>query len=229
MALPFASASSSGSSLSLPGRKCDSSLQVGSELPHRINGTYICGVNPFIDRSVLEKCCAGAITNITEPAPTSGPYSDSWPVTCLAYCPIRLEPKFDGVTDEKALKDFANCVKKSDAVRSWVCTEVDRPAPNECVQPGLSVGCTDRFSHSTWDGSSFLSGSLSTPLPSQATGDSAMQSSMAPSITGAKESSGTAAPSSMHKNAGQRIGPVALLKIVAITIAIHAICFTVTG
>jgi hypothetical protein len=203
---------------------CDSSFEVGGQLPHRVNSTYICGVNPFTDRAVLEKCCTGPITNITSPAPKSGPLSDSWPVTCLAYCAILLKPKYNGEDEDAAHNEFIDCLDASGAFHNVVCTEVNGYAPNECVPLSESVGCTDGFSHSTWDGSTYISGALST-TGSTSAASSETASGEASSTTAAgslEDETRTEAPSPTESSARQ-IKPLRFSTIIAATLLFQAI------
>jgi hypothetical protein len=150
-------------------KQCNAQLQVGSELPWRVNGTYLCGVNPYqISLTDLQSCCDGSVTNITTPAPKTGAYSSSWPVTCLAYCAIDLHPKYDGVTDEATLRVFEKCVNGF-GVYTWVCTEANGLGPDEC-HPGEEIdGCTDHWSGKTYSKSGYLPLGTSTSMAATAT------------------------------------------------------------
>lgn len=145
--------------------ECSPSFHVGNELPYRINGTMICGLNPYrVTRASLEKCCAGPITNITSPAPTSGPFSDSWPLTCFAYCAVKTHLQYDE-SDSAATDKFVKCVKDSGGVDlgdySFVCTGVNGFAPNECIPFRETPGCTQ--DHSTWGSTGYLPTSTAPP------------------------------------------------------------------
>ncbi|KAH8805178.1 hypothetical protein F5884DRAFT_442078 [Xylogone sp. PMI_703] len=235
MTMSFAHASMSASGFGLQSSSqttCNSSFEVGGELPYRINGTYICGVNPFTSRAALEKCCQGPITNITSPAPTSGPLSDSWPVTCMAYCPIMLHPKYDGVTDNEAHDKFIDCLTDENAFHNVVCTEVDGYAPNECIPFSQSVGCTDGLTHSTWDGSTYVSGAvLATPTPSGTTSGTVLRITSAPATTTpatttTASSNATGPPSlSSTKSGAQQIKHMNLSTIIAVTFVLQALVF----
>jgi hypothetical protein len=126
---------------------CTPSVRPGAELPYRINGTYICGVNPYVSPSRLASCCLGPITNITSPAPTSGPYSDSWPLTCLAYCGVTKPP--DGPPYTDPFYDCMNANNTAGNINGDVCTEVDGFAPNECIPFHESAGCTSTSAYTT--------------------------------------------------------------------------------
>jgi hypothetical protein len=220
------SGSASGfGSTSSDGATCNSSYMVGGELPHQINNTYICGVNPYTDRAILEKCCQGPITNITSPAPTAGPYSASWPVTCLAYCPILLKPFYDGVKDNEALNNFRTCM--GDAIIANVCTEVNGPAPNECLPMSPSIGCTDRFSHSTWDGSTYVSTFASATAHGAAQKTSGPAQTGDASITSPPSQDQTAVPTTTStKSAARNYKPLPLTAIITATLVLQSLCFS---
>ena len=146
---------------------CNPSFDVGSQLPHRVNNTYICGVNPYNSASLLQKCCQGPVTNITSPAPETGPYSDSWPLTCFAYCAILLKPYYSD-QDSVVHNNFTSCLASdSSFFGSIVCTEVNGLAPNECAPFHESVGCTDSRTHQTWGVSGYISSSSATTTMGQ--------------------------------------------------------------
>lgn len=128
--------------------------------PHKINGTNICGVNPFYPRRILEECCAGPITNITSPAPKDGPMSSSWPVTCMAYCPVILASKGEA-SDVHTIRSFQDCMGRafrSAGIGGWkiICTGVSSPGPHECIRFKETPGCTDPYSPSTWGMTGYL-------------------------------------------------------------------------
>jgi len=142
---------------------CSPSVGIGNQLPHSINNTYICGVNPFNSAPLLQKCCQGPVTNITSPAPETGPLSDSWPTTCLAYCAILLHPYYSD-QDDAVHENFTNCLASdSSFFGSIVCTEADGLAPNECAAWDEVAGCTNSKSQ-TWDGSTYVSGAASATM-----------------------------------------------------------------
>jgi hypothetical protein len=87
-----------------------------------------------------------AITNITTPAPTSGPYSDSWPLTCLAYCAATKPPDGPPYT-----YPFGDCMNRNASATyiDWVCTEANGFAPNECIPFHESAGCTSTNAYTT--------------------------------------------------------------------------------
>jgi hypothetical protein len=186
---------------------CTPSVRPGAELPYRTNGTYICGVNPYTSPTLLAHCCHGPITNITTPAPTTGPYSDSWPLTCLAYCAVTKPPDGPPYTNP-----FSDCLNPNGSITiGSVCTEANGFAPNECVPFQESAGCTSANAYTTstyWplgytsagvtvSGSSAASSVMEGSATTGSTGDLATGSSMGSvSITSSAIATASAAPSS---------------------------------
>lgn len=136
---------------------CTPASLVVSPLPHNINNTYICGINPFNSQNLLQKCCQGPVINITSPAPETGPLSDSWPATCLAYCAILINPSYSD-QDIAVHENFVNCLGNDPSFfGSILCAKSNGRAPNECAPYNEVVGCTNTVSQ-TWDGGSYISG-----------------------------------------------------------------------
>jgi hypothetical protein len=213
---------------------CTPSVRPGAELPYRINGTYICGVNPYTSPSLLAHCCLGPITNITTPAPTSGPYSSSWPLTCLAYCAITKPP--DGPPYTNPFYDCMNANGTSGTdVIGVVCTEANGFAPNECVPFHESAGCTstNAYTTSTYWPSGYTSTGVAasdSSATSSATAESATTGSSGGGATGSSTGSvsstptTTAAASAAPNNAC--IGSGAILKKILAAIALFSFLAT---
>ncbi|KAL3420997.1 hypothetical protein PVAG01_07442 [Phlyctema vagabunda] len=112
----------------------NSSTLITQDVPSQINSTFICGIGPDLNPAFPLDGCPGPSTNIIAPAPTSGPRSASWPVTCLANCSVLNHPSDSSTGDEAAATANVTpcCLGHGTWDGNLLGTALDRTRPDGC-------------------------------------------------------------------------------------------------